>query len=107
MVWNPRRGGWEMPGGHVEPGESPRRAAEREFLEESGRRIEIVASRDLGGVGVFAAILGGRASDGAEMESRMFRELPDDLSFDRAEYEDTVPWARARVRESGRRGDIL
>ncbi len=103
MVRNTRRGGWEMPGGHVEPGETPEQAVEREFLEESGYRISIVASRDLGGgVTVFAAILGEKASERAEMGSRVFTELPDELSFGRDEYEDTVPWALSAVRR--RRG---
>lgn len=32
----PRRIGLNLPGGHVEPGESPQAAAERELLEETG-----------------------------------------------------------------------
>ncbi len=96
MVRNPKRGGWEMPGGHVEPGETSEQAAVREFMEESGYRIEVVAGRDIGYCDVFAAVLKERTGD-AEMESRLFSELPDELSFDRAEYEDTVPWAKDAV----------
>lgn len=33
--------GWDIPGGLVEPGESPREAAERECFEELGRHVEI------------------------------------------------------------------
>lgn len=97
MVRNPRRGGWEMPGGHVEEGETPAEAAVREFREESGYSIEVVAVRDIGYCDVCAAVLGGRVADGCEMESALFSELPDELSFDREEYLDTVPWARAEV----------
>ncbi len=32
---------WEIPGGMIEPGESPREAARRECLEELGREIPI------------------------------------------------------------------
>jgi ADP-ribose pyrophosphatase YjhB (NUDIX family) len=33
--------GWDLPGGYVEPGESPRRAAGREVFEELGIRTTI------------------------------------------------------------------
>jgi 8-oxo-dGTP diphosphatase len=97
MVRHPRRGGWEMPGGHVEDGETPEQAAVREFLEESGYSIRIVGRMDYNGVDVFAAVLGERASEECEMESRLFSELPDELSFGRDEYGITVPWARSVV----------
>lgn len=38
MVHDRHRGAWELPGGMIEPGETPRRAAVRELLEESGQR---------------------------------------------------------------------
>ncbi|MFF3501853.1 NUDIX hydrolase [Streptomyces sp. NPDC003247] len=38
MVFDRFRQGWELPGGRVEEGETPRRAATRELLEESGQR---------------------------------------------------------------------
>ena len=43
---------------------------------------------------VCAAVLGRKVRDDCEMESRLFSELPEQLSFDREEYLDTVPWAR-------------
>ncbi|WP_220270063.1 NUDIX hydrolase, partial [Marinitenerispora sediminis] len=38
LVFDRGRGQWELPGGRIEPGESPRRAAHRELREEAGRR---------------------------------------------------------------------
>jgi 8-oxo-dGTP diphosphatase len=105
MVRHPRRGGWEMPGGHVEPGESPEEAASREFIEESGYSIRIVGRMDYQGVDVFAAVLGEMVSGDPEMESRLFDSLPEELSFGRDEYEVTVPWARSAV--AGRSGKPL
>lgn len=99
MVWHTRRNGWEMPGGHVEPGEASEQAAAREYVEESGHSVEIVATRDIGYCDVCAAILGPKVREDCEMESRLFSELPDQLSFDREEYLFTVPWAREAVRE--------
>ncbi|MEU0244025.1 NUDIX domain-containing protein [Streptomyces sp. NPDC006235] len=37
MVFDRFRQGWELPGGLIEPGESPRQGAVRELLEEAGQ----------------------------------------------------------------------
>ena len=42
MVFNRFRQGWELPGGMLDPGESPREAAIRELAEESGQRADSV-----------------------------------------------------------------
>ncbi len=97
MVFNPKRNGWEMPGGHVEDGETSEQAAARETMEESGYEIEIVSTTDIGYCDVCAARIAGKTDKSCEMESRMFIDIPDQLSFDRAEYEDTVPWARRQL----------
>lgn len=47
-----RPGCWCFPGGHVERGETSRRAVQRELLEELG--IEVVTTRRLGAVRVLA-----------------------------------------------------
>ncbi|NHN54401.1 NUDIX domain-containing protein [Calidifontibacter sp. DB0510] len=36
LVHNKNRDQWELPGGEIEPGESPKEAAVREFAEEAG-----------------------------------------------------------------------
>jgi 8-oxo-dGTP diphosphatase len=36
LVHSRMRGVWELPGGLIDPGETPREAAERELVEESG-----------------------------------------------------------------------
>ncbi len=40
MVFDRYRQSWELPGGMIEPDESPRRAAVRELLEETGQEPE-------------------------------------------------------------------
>ena len=41
MVWHKGRRGWEMPGGHIEDGETPEEALRREIWEELETRIEV------------------------------------------------------------------
>jgi fibrillarin-like pre-rRNA processing protein len=98
MVHNPKRNGWEMPGGRIEQGETVEEAAKRECLEESGYDVTVVAKRNIGYCDVCACILGEKVS-GCEMESQLFDELPEDLSFDTDEYEDVIAWARSCLTE--------
>ncbi len=94
MVYNPRRGGWEMPGGKVEEGESDLQAMKREFREEVGREfIPMTCCQDADGVAVFAGKLGGPCPPG-EMEWKSFTELPEKLSFPLCEYLPLIIWAR-------------
>ncbi len=101
MVYNPKRKGWEMPGGHVREGEDREDAAVREFLEESGYRVRIGAVRDLGYCRVCAGIIEDSAQEPCEMEVRFFTSIPGDIAFAREEYEDVVPWAENALIEMG------
>lgn len=93
MVYNPRREGWEMPGGKVEEGESYIEAARREFLEESGMEVAIVSGKDTDDGMVFCGEVTGTAGRG-EMEAGFFDELPEQLAFPICEYAPLIAWAR-------------
>ena len=101
MVYNPKRQGWEMPGGKVEEGESDPEAVRREFREESGMDVTILGSRGTEDGTVFSGEVGGAFGQG-EMETRMFAKLPERLAFPRCEYAPLIDWAR-KVRD-GREG---
>jgi len=103
MVFNKKRGGWEMPGGSIEDGESVKDAAKREFLEEAGYDIDILEITDLGHCSVCACLLLEKLNDSPEMSSELFSEIPTDISFERSEYEFVVPWAHSAV-YSGKKG---
>jgi 8-oxo-dGTP pyrophosphatase MutT (NUDIX family) len=97
--WPP---GWELPGGHCQPGEEPADTAAREAEEETGHRVRV-----LGLVGVYnweglraagdavflGEITGGRPRRSVEAWSiRLF--APGDLP------RTVFPWCRDRVRDA-------
>jgi len=94
MVYNPKRKGWEMPGGSMEDNENAADAAFREYLEESGHEISVIAVKATDDCYVCAAALGAKIRDG-EFISALFTELPDELAFDRSEYDEVIEWARS------------
>ena len=86
-----------MPGGKTEPGETAEQACVRECMEESGYEVEVVATQDIGYCDVCAARIVRRTDSDAEMESDLFTELPEQLSFSADEYNMVVPWARDQL----------
>jgi 8-oxo-dGTP diphosphatase len=100
MVLNPKRKGWEMPGGRVEEGENAEDAARREFREETGQEFDPVAAMPLGAGAVFVGNLNETGAKG-EMRWQLFDDLPEQLAFPEVEYREQISWAKTSLR-SGR-----
>ncbi|MGD0818024.1 MAG: NUDIX domain-containing protein [Methanomassiliicoccales archaeon] len=98
MVDNPKRRGWEMPGGKVEEGEAPKDASVREFREEAGVLFLPIGCLDYEGGLVFAGEVINDNGKG-EMQWRMFKDLPEELAFPAVEYEAQLRWARDVISE--------
>jgi 8-oxo-dGTP pyrophosphatase MutT (NUDIX family) len=96
MVNNPKRGGWEMPGGKVEEGEDPKDASVREFREEAGVLFLPVGCIDYEGGLVFSGEVINDDGKG-EMRWQLFKELPQELAFPAVEYEAQLRWARDAI----------
>ncbi|BBG25215.1 NUDIX hydrolase [Sulfuracidifex tepidarius] len=45
LIKHKKLGKWLYPGGHVEENETPHEAAEREFLEETGLRVNVIGDK--------------------------------------------------------------
>jgi 8-oxo-dGTP diphosphatase len=93
MIDNPKRKGWEMPGGRVEEGENAEDAARREFREETGQEFEPVAAMNIGAGAVFVGDLKETGLEG-EMRWQLFDELPEPLAFPEVEYREQLSWAK-------------
>ena len=101
LLVQPRSGRWQLPGGRLEPGESPRRAALREVREETGLRprlgrlLGVYRRKD----GSRAYLFAGRAHDegrpGAEIRRVRWTPLP-------AALERLSPGPRRRLRDAVR-----
>jgi len=81
-----------MPGGRLEPGETPEAAAMREFLEETGHMLLDVLEciTEPRGGKVFGGMVGEKVAEPKPdeiSEVGMFEVLPSPLSFQKVEYE--------------------
>ena len=100
MVRSRKRGGWEMPGGRTEEGESPLETSKREFLEETGHEliIEEQWSAPLeDGIVHFGFIGPGdlsRRSMQEILDVSLFRILPQDLAYPSVEYSPLIRFGR-------------
>lgn len=68
MAFNHFRQAWELPGGLIDPGETPRQAAERELLEETGHVPE--GRLHFAGFAYFTLAPDGRCEYGALFSGR-------------------------------------
>lgn len=100
---------WEMPGGRLENHETHEQAAEREFIEETGRALKIVDCIDIDGGKVCVGFAGTRIRDKLSeeiAEVRELQELPSELSFPLVEYETLLAKARS-IMETFKRGEAI
>ena len=84
---NPKRGGWEIPGGHIEEGEDWQTAAKRELFEETGAtkvKVEPICLYSISSYGIlcYAEIQEmGKLPESEISEVGLFDQLPKELSF--------------------------
>jgi 8-oxo-dGTP diphosphatase len=100
---------WEMPGGRLESHETHEQAAKREFIEETGRTLDIVTCMDIDGGKVCVGIAGPRIRDKLSeeiAEVRELQELPSELSFPLVEYKTLLAKAR-NIMETFKRGEAI
>jgi len=96
MVFNPKRKGWEMPGGRIEEGEDQNDAVVREVREECGCDFLPLSNREHRGGTVFVGIARLPCQE-AEMEWSLFSDLPEYLSFPDEDYAMIIDWARSEM----------
>tara|TARA_B100000282_G_C31560829_1_gene412002 strand:+ start:114 stop:431 length:318 start_codon:yes stop_codon:yes gene_type:complete len=100
FVRHPKRG-WEIPGGHLNDGETPEEAMIRELFEETGCNGEIVAWNkayyDLGWVAhvVVESVPSHdpwSVEDGNVAEVKWWSEIPPVIEWTKEEFSDLSKW---------------
>lgn len=104
MVRSRKRGGWEMPGGRTEPGETSLSSALREFREETGHALitDERLSAPLGDGRVFFGTIGPRTGtpNAPEIsEVSLFERLPGDLAYPDEEYAPLIELGKGLLRD--------
>jgi 8-oxo-dGTP pyrophosphatase MutT (NUDIX family) len=89
VIWNPKRHGWCLPGGKVDPGELPIEAAVRELREETGIITQTENLRPF----YEAPSVGG--SDGVDYHTYVFRVLRYSGSPRMMEADSPIKWVTA------------
>ncbi|WGI17397.1 NUDIX domain-containing protein [Methanonatronarchaeum sp. AMET-Sl] len=90
MIYNPERG-WEFPGGKIQKNETPKQAAEREFIEETAYQPKNLkkTTKQKNGI-VFSAETGPRKNKKSEYTVGYFKKPPKNLSFSKKEYKEIL-----------------
>tara|TARA_B100000609_G_scaffold180595_1_gene161221 strand:- start:287 stop:688 length:402 start_codon:yes stop_codon:yes gene_type:complete len=100
FVRHPKRG-WEIPGGHLMPGESPENAIIRELKEETGCDGKLVAWNKVyypeGWVGHVVVndtngLMFWDVEDANVSEVRWWKEIPPLIEWTREEFQDLSEW---------------
>jgi len=105
MVRSRKRGGWEMPGGRLKSGEDPFEGAKREFLEETGRKLQCTPDKRTGWhdgyvyFGRFRDEVISEPITGEVLEVKIMSEVPDDLAFPREEYDTLIAMGKKILKD--------
>ncbi|PTD93591.1 NUDIX hydrolase [archaeon SCG-AAA382B04] len=95
LLVNHKKRGWEFPGGKIRENEGPKDAVKREFLEETGYKLEKVKLVEEKNSGFFyKGKVGDQLGANEEFGIEFFEELPRKLSFERSGYEEILEAAK-------------
>ncbi len=93
LIKNKNRG-WEFPGGKIKLNKKQKKAAKREFKEETGYNLvnpDLLVKKNKGYF--YTGVLGPKRNN-KERNIRFFKELPNNLSFNKNEYRELIELAK-------------